>query len=168
MGNFCTKCGAKLNEGEICACQQPAAQNVYEAPNSVYNQPQNTTYQATQNTTYQASSTQYYSPSDNRYYSASYSTTNTNANTAGKNPVAVLVLSIVSLATGIIGLTFSWASISGSLVFLLFSVAAIVTKCIAANKATIGLGKMAKTGFVLGIIGAAFNVFFFLLYFAIA
>lgn len=166
MGNFCTKCGAKLNEGEICACQQPAAQNVYEAPNSVYNQPQNTTYQATPNTTYQASSTQYYSPSDNSYYSANYS--NTSNDTTGKNPVAVLVLSIVSLVTGIIGLTLCWASISGSLVFLLFSVAAIVTKCIAANKATIDLGKMAKTGFVLGIIGAAFNVFFFLLYFAIS
>ena len=160
MGNFCTNCGAKLNEGEICACQQPAAQNVYEAPNSVYSQPQNTTYQA--------SSTQYYSPSDNSYYSASYSNTNTNANTAEKNPVAVLVLSIVSLATSIIGLALSWASISGSLFFALFSVAAIVTKCIAANKATCGLGKMAKTGFILGIIGAAFNVFFFLLYFAIS
>ena len=86
MGNFCTKCGAKLNEGEICACQQPAAQNAYSAPNTVYEQPQNTAYQA--------SSTQYYSPSDNSYYSANYS--NTNNDTTAKNPVAVLILSIIS------------------------------------------------------------------------
>lgn len=96
---------------------------------------------------------QYEAPQQNAYSAPSYSQP-----AQASSPVAVKVLSIVSLVTGIVGLVFCWCY--GSLI--LTSIAAIVTSTIAKNKAN-GMitGKnasMAKAGKITGIIGLILNI----------
>ena len=72
-------------------------------------------------------------------------------------PVSVRVLSIVSMAVGIMSLAFFW--VYGS--YILFAIGAVVTSKIAGNKAAgMDTGKyatFAKTGFITGIIGIVAN-----------
>ena len=72
-------------------------------------------------------------------------------------PVSVRVLSIVSMAVGIMSLVFCW--VYGS--YILFAIGAVVTSKIAGNKAAgMDTGKyatFAKTGFITGIIGIVAN-----------
>ncbi len=71
----------------------------------------------------------------------------------GRN-VAALVLSIVSLATGIFSVGFCWAGYVG----LPFGIAAIVTGAIAKKKDS--KSGMAKAGLILGIIGSVLSLVF--------
>lgn len=88
-------------------------------------------------------------------------------------PVPVRVLSIISTASGAMGLIFCWCY--GGFIFA--SITALVTSCIAKNKSySNDYGKyttMTKTGKILGIVGIIANavtalVFTFLLAFGVA
>lgn len=166
---FCTFCGSKINEGEVCACRQTATQNTaatnpYAAPNNAYSQPQNTTYSQPQNSTYQTTPTQYYSPSDKTYYSENFS----NQPNPSTYSTAAKVLSIISFVLGILGVVLSWASLGGNPLFLLCSIAAIVTRSIARNKGTTNLAGMGTAGFALGIVGTALGGLFFIIFLGVA
>ena len=93
---------------------------------------------------------QYEAPQQNAYSAPSYSQP-----AQASSPVAVKVLSIVSLVTGIVGLVFCWCY--GSLI--LASIAAIVTSTIAKNKAS---GSFPEASFSLLRIGVLFIHYFFL------
>lgn len=156
---FCTYCGAKLNDGEVCACQQPAAsqpvnENPYAAPTTTYYQTQSNPYQTQATSTYQ---------STNQYQT--YTTSNSSQTTTTYSTPAK-ILSIVSFVTGILGTVLCWGSLSGSPFFLLCSIAAIVTRSIARKKGTTNLAGMGTAGFALGIVGTVLGSFFYILYFA--
>ena len=72
-------------------------------------------------------------------------------------PVSVRVLSIVSMAIGIMSLVFCWAY--GA--YIIFAIGAVVTSKIAGNKAAgMDTGKyatFAKTGHITGVIGIIAN-----------
>ena len=119
--------------------------NPYGEPGANYSQPT------------EAPTNNYYQPTEtpnNNYYQPINS-----APQGGRIPVAVKVLSIVALATGIFGLIFCWYPYG---IFMIFSIAALVTRSIATSKA-MGMycGKfasMAKAGMITGIIGLVFNI----------
>ncbi len=98
----------------------------------------------------------YGEPSQNNYYQPVQPQA---APQAGRTPVVVKVLSIVSMVCGIFGLVFCWYPFG---VFGLFSIGALVTSTIGNNKACGGFfGKftsMNKAGKITGIIGIIINV----------
>lgn len=158
---FCTYCGAKLNDGEVCACQKPAAsqpvnENPYAAPNTTYYQPQSNSYQTQATSTYQSS---------NQYQT--YTTSNSNQTTTTYSTPAK-ILSIISFVTGMLGTIFCWIALFGTPIFILSSIAAIVTRSIARNKGTTNLAGMGTAGFALGIVGTALGVIFIAVYCSIA
>lgn len=78
-------------------------------------------------------------------------------------PTATKVLSIVSMATGIVGLALCWCY--GSLIIC--SIAALVTGSIARNKANGNVGYCAsklKAGKITGIIGLILNIIFIIIW----
>ena len=82
-------------------------------------------------------------------------------------PVSVRVLSIVSMAVGIMSLVFCWAY--GA--YILFAIGAVVTSKIAGNKANgMDTGKFAtfaKTGFITGVIGIIANAIAMIIWIAL-
>ena len=82
-------------------------------------------------------------------------------------PVSVRVLSIVSMAVGLMSLVFCWAY--GA--YILFAIGAVVTSKIAGNKAAgMDTGKyatFAKTGFITGVIGIICNVIAMIIWIAL-
>lgn len=82
-------------------------------------------------------------------------------------PVSVRVLSIVSMAVGIMSLVFCWAY--GA--YILFAIGAVVTSKIAGNKANgMETGKFAtfaKTGFITGVIGIIANAIAMIIWIAL-
>ena len=115
-------------------------------------------YEAPQENTYSAPQNQYEVP-----HTAP-------SQTVQSQPVsgAVKALSIVSLVTGIFGLVFCWYPYG---VFVISSIAALVTNKIASNKS---LGRdcgkftsMAKAGKITGIIGLILNILSMIIWIAI-
>ena len=107
---------------------------------------------------------QYEAPQQNAYSAPSYSQPANNTAVPG----SVKALSIVSLATGILGLVFCWYPYG---VFLISSIASVVTNKIAASKS---LGRdcgkftsMAKAGKITGIIGLILNILSMIIWIAI-